>query len=52
MGEKNAKEKRREAGVKARCSSSGGLQSHEGLSGAALGAGTYSREEAGWLVLG
>lgn len=42
---------RHEAGVKARCSSSGGLQSHKGLPGAALGAGTYSREEVGWLVL-
>lgn len=42
---------RHEAGVKARCSSSGGLQSHKGLPGAASGAGTYSSEEVGWLVL-
>lgn len=51
VGQENVEKTGPEAGVKAQCSRSGGLQPHKDLSAVALGAGTYSREDAGWLVL-
>jgi len=47
VGQENVEKTGPEAGVKAQCSSHGGLKPHKDLSAAALGAGTYSREGAG-----
>lgn len=47
MGQENVEKTGPEADVKARCSSSGGLEPYKDLSAVALGAGTYSREDAG-----
>lgn len=46
-GQKNVEKTGPEASVKVRCSSSGDLWPHKDLSGAALGAVTYSREDVG-----